>query len=249
VSKKYYWLKLQTDFFDDLTIKMIEEMDNGVLYTNFLMKLYLKSVKTEGKLLFRNALPYDEKMLSILTGVNIDTVRSALKIFLKFGMVERWDDGTLYISEVQKMIGNETDSAKRVRKHREEKKLLLQCNADETKSNTEKELEKEIELKLEKKKEKDIRHKYGEYKNVLLTDKQFEKLSKDFSNIKDLIKLVDEGIQMKGYKYKDFNLVIRTWAKNNKGSNNSSYTPQNQRQAQVSNQYEEPTHEQESLMI
>jgi len=73
------------------------------------------------------------------------------------------------------------------------------------------------------KSKKDIRHKYGEYKNVLLTDKQFEKLSKDFPNIKDLIKLVDEGVQMKGYKYKDFNLVIRKWAKTKNGSNNGSY--------------------------
>ncbi len=148
MAKKFYWLKLKEDFFDDLTIKMIEEMENGIYYTNFLMKLYLKSLKTEGKLLFRDTIPYDEKMLSVLTGVNIDTVRTALKIFLEFGMVERWDDGTLYISEVQTMIGNETESARRVRKHREEKTKALQCNTFVTKSNTEIELEKELDIDI-----------------------------------------------------------------------------------------------------
>lgn len=124
-DKKFYWLKLNEDFYDDLTIKMIEEMDNGVKYTNFLLKLYLKSLKTEGKLMFRETIPYDEKMLGILTGVDVDIVKSALAIFLKFGMLERWDDGTLYVSEVQKMIGSESESAERVRKHREQKKKAL----------------------------------------------------------------------------------------------------------------------------
>lgn len=61
---------------------------------------------------------------------------------------------------------------------------------------------------------KDIRHKYGEYKNVLLTDKQLERIKKDFYNWESLIKELDEGIQLKGYKYKDHNLALRKWAKN-----------------------------------
>jgi len=73
---------------------------------------------------------------------------------------------------------------------------------------------KEEEIKEDKKKE--TRHKYGEYKNVLLTDTQYKKLIEDYGEkqLLDLIKQVDEGVQMKGYKYKDFNLVIRKWAKN-----------------------------------
>ena len=151
MSKKYYWLKLQENFFDDVTIKMIEDMDNGVYYTNFFLKLCLKGLHSEGKMMFRDAIPYNEKMLSVLTGVNIDIVRSAMKVLLEFGMIEMWPDGTLYMNEVQKMIGSESDSAKRVRKHRDEKGKLLQCNTSVTKSNTEKEKEKEEELKKENK--------------------------------------------------------------------------------------------------
>ena len=64
---------------------------------------------------------------------------------------------------------------------------------------------------------KDTKHIHGEYKHVLLTEKQHLKLIKDFGEVKtaQLIKNLDEGIQLKGYKYKDCNLAIRKWAKGN----------------------------------
>lgn len=68
----------------------------------------------------------------------------------------------------------------------------------------------------EKINKKEIRHKYGEYKNVLLTDSQYSKLVDDYgdSKLSEMIKNLDEGIQMKGYKYKDHNLVLRKWESN-----------------------------------
>ena len=67
----------------------------------------------------------------------------------------------------------------------------------------------------------DQKHKYGEYKHVLLTDKELEKLKNDYDNYEELIKYLDEYIEMKGYKAKNHNLAIRKWVveavnKNNK---------------------------------
>ena len=59
--------------------------------------------------------------------------------------------------------------------------------------------------------EYNIKHKYGEYKHVLLTDKEYEKLKKDYVNYEELIKYLDEYIEMKGYKAKNHNLAIRKW--------------------------------------
>lgn len=84
-NKKYYWLKLKEDFFEDETIKFIEEQENGIKYSNFYLKLCLKSVKTEGKLIRlvgETLIPYDINSLSKLTGVDFDTVRSAMNLFL-----------------------------------------------------------------------------------------------------------------------------------------------------------------------
>ena len=63
------------------------------------------------------------------------------------------------------------------------------------------------------KKKKDTKHQYGEYNHVLLTDKQRDKLFEDYGEAEALeaIKFLDEYIQMKGYKAKDHNLVMRKW--------------------------------------
>jgi len=62
-------------------------------------------------------------------------------------------------------------------------------------------------------KNKETKNKYGEYKNILLTLSQKNKLIEDYGEVifLDYVKIVDEWIQMKGYKYKDHNLVIRKW--------------------------------------
>lgn len=74
----------------------------------------------------------------------------------------------------------------------------------------------EKEKEQEEEEDKNKRKKYGEYQKVLLTDNQYDKLIKDFgeTRTKALIKMLDEGVEMKGYKYKNFNLAIRKWEKN-----------------------------------
>lgn len=154
-SKKYYWLKLNENFFERDDIRVIENMPNGVLYINFYLKLLLKSIKTEGSLKFREVIPYTPEMLASVTNTDIDTVRVATKLFVDLNMMEMWDDGTIFMVETQNMIGSESSSAERVRRHREKKKLeeekqlMLQCNDDETKSNTEKEIELDIDIEKE----------------------------------------------------------------------------------------------------
>ena len=69
------------------------------------------------------------------------------------------------------------------------------------------------ESKGKESKIKESKHKYWEYKNILLLDREKEKIIKDYSEdiFYKYIKILDEWIQMKGYKYKDHNLAIRNW--------------------------------------
>jgi len=60
-------------------------------------------------------------------------------------------------------------------------------------------------------KEKESKHKYGKYKNVLLTDKELQSLKSDYDNSDELIKYLDEYIEMKGYKAKSHYLCIKKW--------------------------------------
>lgn len=123
-NKKYYWLKLQRNFFKRHDIKIIENMMNGKEYILFYLKLLCESIDHNGKLRFSNKIPYNEEMLAIITGTNIDTVKNAIQIFINLNMIEILDDGTYYLSEVEKMIGSETKWAEKKRLYRERQKEL-----------------------------------------------------------------------------------------------------------------------------
>ena len=45
-NRKYYYLKLKENYFDDDSIVLLESMQDGVLYSNILLKLYLKIPET-----------------------------------------------------------------------------------------------------------------------------------------------------------------------------------------------------------
>ncbi len=178
MPKKYYWLKLKEDFFDDDTISFIEEQENGVYYVNFYLKLCLKSVKTEGKLIRligENLIPYDVKSLSKLTGVPVDTVVVAMKLFESIGLVKILETGEIYLSQINELIGTETDKARIMRQKRAVQKLdgnnvttmLPQCYPEKEKEE-EKDKEKEIDKKKEEEKE-DISLFLSLYSNSFLS--------------------------------------------------------------------------------
>ncbi|MZL41080.1 hypothetical protein GT717_28400 [Clostridium beijerinckii] len=63
-NKKYYYMRLKEDFFDSDEIKIIESQPNGYMYSNILLKLYLKSLKRNGKLMVTDFIPYTLESLS-----------------------------------------------------------------------------------------------------------------------------------------------------------------------------------------
>ena len=115
---KYYWLKLHRDFFKRHDIKIVESMPNGKDYILFYLKLLVESVDHEGKLRFSDAIPYNAEMLSAVTNTNTDIVKGALKTFADLGMVTILEDSTIFMSEVEKMMGYETKWAEKKRKQR-----------------------------------------------------------------------------------------------------------------------------------
>ena len=145
-SKKYYWLKLKRDFFKRHDIRIIEEMPNGKDYVLFYLKLLLESVDHEGTLRFSDTIPYNEQMLSVVTNTNIDIVRSAMKLFIELHMIDVFDDQTIYMNEVEKYIGSETQWAekKRLQRAKEDNVPKLSSNCP-----TEKEKEEETESEKE----------------------------------------------------------------------------------------------------
>ena len=104
-NRKYYYLKLKENYFDDDSIVLLESMQDGVLYSNILLKLYLKSLKHGGRLQLDEDIPYTAQMIATITRQQIGTVERALQIFLKLGLVEVLDSGTFYMSNIELLIG------------------------------------------------------------------------------------------------------------------------------------------------
>lgn len=129
IEKKRYWLKLEKDFLKSTQIKVIKNMPNGKDYILFYLALMLESVETVGHLRFAESIPYNEEMLAVVTDTNVDITRSAVKVFERLGLIQMLEDGTVFIPNVPKMTGKESESAERVRNFRDkQKEQPLQCN-------------------------------------------------------------------------------------------------------------------------
>ncbi len=131
-NKKYFWLRLKRDFFKRHDIRIIESMPNGKDYILFYLKLLCESVDHEGNLRFSENIPYNDNMLATITDTNVDIVRNAVKVFTELGMMEVMDDGTYFMTEVNKMIGSASQDEHtrestrlRVQAYRERQKQAL----------------------------------------------------------------------------------------------------------------------------
>ena len=192
MAKKFYWLKLKRDFFKRHDIRIIEEMPNGKDYVLFYLKLLLESIDHEGSLRFSDTIPYNEQMLSVITNTNVDIVRSAMKLFIDLRLIEIFDDQTIYMGEVEKMIGSESESAERMRRLRQNQKPSL-CDGNVRKSDIEIEEEKEKEL------DKDIEiDRENEMSFNQPTDSSFFNLSTGFSTAGDTKRKILNGELGKG---------------------------------------------------
>lgn len=150
MDKKYYWLKLKKDFFKRHDIQIIESMPNGKDYILFYLKLLVESVDHEGNLRFNDTIPYSETMLSTITNTNIDITRSAMKVFTELNMIEVLEDKTIFMTEVNKMLGSETYWAEQKRKKRLD---VGQCPENvqsvQVMSKQEIDIEKEIDIEID----------------------------------------------------------------------------------------------------
>ena len=148
-SKKYYWLKLKSDFFSSKRIKKLRKMAGGDTYTIIYLKMQLASVKTDGILQWTGVEDNFAAELALDLDENVEDVQMTLMFLESCGLIETSDDVNYFLPYVVENTGKEGSSAERVRAFRErEKQKLLQCNTDVTECNTEIEKEKELEKEL-----------------------------------------------------------------------------------------------------
>ena len=226
-EKKYYWLKLKRDFFKRHDIQIIESMPNGKDYILFYLKLLVESVDHDGNLRFNDTIPYSESMLSTITNTNIDVVKSAMSIFTELDMIEILSDNTIFMCEVEKMLGTETYWAdkkrvQRLKESEQKKQLIGHCPSIVQSVQVMSKEEKETDIDKDKDKDKDKEIKkepkappkisFAEF--VTLTQVEFDTLAKELGSefiVEDCIEILDNYKGSSGKKYKSDYRAIKSW--------------------------------------
>ena len=152
-NKKYYYLRLKDNFFDSDELKILESMKDGYLYSNILLKLYLRSLKNDGKLVVNDRIPYNVEMLASVTGHQIGTVKQALSIFKDLGLIDVLENGAIYMLDIQNFIGKGSSEADRKREYRqriETDRTNVQTKVRQISEKSPPEIEIEKEIKIEK---------------------------------------------------------------------------------------------------
>lgn len=217
-NKKYYYLRLKDNFFDSDELKILESMKDGYLYSNILLKLYLRSLKNDGKLVVNDRIPYNAEMLASVTGHQIGTVKQALSIFKDLGLIDVLENGAIYMLDIQNFIGRGSSEADRKREYRqriETDRTNVRQISDKTPPEIELEIEKELEIELD-----------SSAKSTTTKRKRFEKPT--ISDIKQYCIERNNNVnaeqfydyyESNGWKVgknsmKNWQAAVRTWEKN-----------------------------------
>jgi len=214
-NRKYYYLKLKENYFDEDVIVLLENQPDGFLYSNILLKLYLKSLKNGGKLQLDENKPYTAQMIATITHQQVGTVERALRLFMELGLVEVLNDGAFYMSNIELLIGQSSTEGERKRRARMELQKIPQAIADICPPEIE--IKKEIDIESEIEREKETGQPtpavYGRYKNIFLTDTELSELQTELPDTWDFyINRLSEYMASKGKSYDNHAATIRRWA-------------------------------------
>ncbi|PKE36848.1 hypothetical protein CW670_02645 [Macrococcoides caseolyticum] len=230
-TKRYFWLKLKEDFFNQKEIKLLRKIAGGDTYTIIYLKLLLLSLKNDGKIYFDGLTDEFSEEVALEIDESVENVQVTMQFLQKKGLIafdtEHQDEFEL--TNIASMIGSETDKAAMMRRKRAREKEQKQLNGNNVTAElpdryTEIEKEKEIDLEKEKTERETTRPSsfdifenggYG-YLDPITMQKLFAWID-DFGDEGDSIvsKALDVGIEagIKNYKY--VNGILRNW--HNKG--------------------------------
>ena len=226
------WIKITTDIFDDEKILLIESLPDAYSIITVWFKLLCLAGKqnNSGVFMMSNKIAYTDKMLATIFRMKETTVAMALQTFEQFGMIEIVD-GVITIPNWNKHQTLDSYEKKKERdrlyqqERRAAQRALVQKSSDISSDTSsyvaisDKDIEEDIdidkdiekEISKEKEDKKPVKHKYGEYNNVLLSDDELEKLKTKYSDYEEKIDDLSFYIASKGAKYQSHYLTILSW--------------------------------------
>ena len=214
-NKRYYWIQLTQEFFYSKEMKLLRKIAGGDTHTIIYLKMMLVSLENNGKVFYDGLADNLAEEISLMIDENVEDIKITLLFLEAKGLLTKSSDREYILEQVPEMVGSETASTRRSRKHREEIKVL-QCNTTATKRNGEIEKEKEIEKEIEKdEKSLSIIAQIYQQKIGVIDGGQFQQLTEyiklDGMDIDVILKAISEAADNGKRNFKYINAILRNW--------------------------------------
>lgn len=212
-NRRYYWLQLKDDFFNSKEMKLMRKLPGGEEITIIYLKMMLASLAEQGKLYFEGLAEDLAEELSLIIDEDPEAIRLTLMFLTKKKLLTTSDNYQFNLEQVPEMVGSETASTRRSRKHRETQKLL-QCNTTATKGNGDIDIDIDIDIDKGQKPQPDVYEEIIKYLN--------EKIGSHFKPTSKSTQRLINGRLSENYTIEDFKYVIdvktNEWKDNTKMS-------------------------------
>lgn len=135
INKRYYWLKLKVDFFNDLRIKKLRKIAGGDTYSIIYLKMLLSSLENDGYIYHEGVEADFNEEIALKIDEDSDNVAVTTAYLLAHNLIEYSEkEGCFYFNDIDDVTGSETASTRRSRisRSRNRDSKVLQCNKNAT---------------------------------------------------------------------------------------------------------------------
>lgn len=177
-NKRYYWIQLAQDFFKSKEMKLLRKIAGGDTHTIIYLKMMLISLEDGGHIYYDGLADNLAEEIALVIDENVEDIKITLIFLESKGLLTRINDRDYFLEQVPEMVGSETASTRRSRKHRELRGL--HCNTIATTCNGDIDIEKDIDTEIEKENNKTmVSSSLSEnlkHSGIRINDKQHQQL-------------------------------------------------------------------------
>lgn len=147
-NKRYYWIQLAQDFFKSKEMKLLRKIAGGDTHTIIYLKMMLISLEDGGHIYYDGLADNLAEEIALVIDENVEDIKITLIFLESKGLLTKINDRDYFLEQVPEMVGSETASTRRSRKHRELRGL--HCNTIATTCNGDIDIDKDIDTEIEK---------------------------------------------------------------------------------------------------
>ena len=122
MAKRYYWMKIDEEFFRQIEIKGLRKLENGDSCVIAYQKMLAYSLRYNARIYFDNLVDTFEEEIALTIDEDVEVIKTTLSFLERVGLVDRINEEELIFNQICELTGEESDNMQRVRRRRAKKK-------------------------------------------------------------------------------------------------------------------------------